>query len=203
MASHRGAVAPVAKKTGVVWTAVTRASSLTTLPLTFSLFIIGMRPCPEIVDESLALFGLVRRRAQERSVQVALRQRTSQQREALERSEAARLAAERMLDEARLLYSRRETGGPAVGRESAAVLWALNAVTLAVLVVARRAYTAVALPMERKLMMVVLAPALLLRLVLRLIAVRRPVLESFCLVLLSSVVGYCCHILVFPSHSRA
>ena len=180
-----------------------RASALTTLPLTFSLFIVGLRPCPEIVDETLAVVGLVRKRAQERSVQV-LRERTRQQHDDLRRSEAARHAAERLLEEARSLYARRDAGGPTTGaRESVTVLWALNVASLAVVALARLALPATMQPLERKVVEVALYPALLLRFVLWSGGVRRPRLESLDLVLLAMTGGYCSHILLLSLYPRA
>ena len=149
--------------------------SLSTLPLALALFLVGLGDCPEVLDRALALCGLARTGrvstealAAQRSLRHAAARNTLAT-EQLQRSEAARLIAERALREALerarettpLGAARRQEGplkAPPVPAALAQALWATALVCAMSLSVASEwPHAAV----ERKLMTVVLGPSLL------------------------------------------
>jgi hypothetical protein len=171
-----------------------RLTAVTTLPLSLSLFALGFSQFPSVVDDLLAMCGLVRSNAAASEQHRVLR---AQQREALAllaRSEAAREAAEKLSESLRPLSSR----GPLASgarHQVTAYLWALNVACAVALLSCGAVGAVLRSPVERKLLFVLAVPTAVLRFGLFVASARRPLLELVCLCLCAFLSGFCAHIL--------
>ena len=178
--------------------ACSRASALSTLPLTLSLYFFGLGSFPPLVDECLEACGLVRRSHAAGEQLRLLKEAQRDALAALSASESARAGAVRLLQAA--LARPRGTPRTAFPCEEARSLLlirhSLNAALLSAVCATYYAAGVARLGVERKFLSALLLPVLLFRLGLLLTARRRPFCELLAFYAASFLAGWAAHTLL-------